>query len=216
MNVWYLIVLLIAAYLLGSVPTSVWLGRLFFGVDVRKSGSGNAGATNTIRVLGWKAGLPVLIIDILKGFLAVNLFILYNSEGLNNDGIWYLKTGLAIAAVAGHIFPVYIGFKGGRGVATLLGIGIALYPVCIWFVLGVFVVVLLISKIVSLASIVASVSLPVFVFALFSGDPPILRYLSLAIAVFIPLTHLSNIKRLLKGEEKKFRFKKDTTAVDKL
>ncbi len=203
-----ILITVLTAYLLGSIPTSVWIGRLFFGVDVREKGSGNAGATNTIRVLGWKAGIPVLIFDALKGWLAVNLTMFYGFDFLNPSQTIYLRIGLACAAVLGHIFPAYIGFRGGKGVATLLGVGIALYPVSVWIVVGVFIVVLLISRIVSVSSVIASMSFPFIVIFIFQCENPGLMLLSVAVGVFVPLTHLSNMKRLLRGGEKRFSFKR--------
>lgn len=208
MNAVLIIIAVLVAYLLGSVPSSVWIGKLFFGIDVREKGSGNAGATNTIRVLGWKAGVPVLIFDALKGWIAVNLTMFYGFDFLSPSQIIYLRIGLACAAVLGHIFPVYIGFRGGKGVATLLGVGIALYPISIWIVVGIFVVVLLISRIVSVSSILASISFPFIVIFLFNNENIALILLSVAVGLFVPLTHLSNIKRLLRGEEKPFSIKK--------
>lgn len=209
----YIILSVILAYLLGAIPTSVWLGKVFFNVDVRDSGSGNAGATNTIRVLGWKAGIPVLIFDIFKGWLAVSLADWLIPEGSQDINFLYLKVGLAVSAVLGHIFPVYISFRGGRGVATLLGIGIALYPVSVWMALGVFILVLVITRIVSLSSILAAVSLPFFVYFVCSVESELLKYLSIGIAVFIPLTHYSNIVRLINNQEKQFSFKKDKSTT---
>ena len=204
----YIIVAVVVAYLLGSIPTSVWIGRIFFKVDVRNEGSKNAGATNTIRVLGWKAGVPVLIIDVFKGWLAVFLTGFFPAEAFQDIPMVWVRIMAAAAAVAGHIYPLYIGFRGGKGVATLLGVGIALFPVSVWFVVLIFVVVLLLSGIVSLSSILASMSFPFLVIFLFPPQHLSLTVLSIAVGVFVPLTHFSNIKRLLKGEEKKMSFKK--------
>ncbi len=200
---------LIIAYLLGSIPTSVWVSKGIYGIDIRTKGSGNAGATNTIRVLGWKAGIPVLLFDVFKGWLAVSIAVLFNQDYLTGDHYLIYKVSLAISAVLGHIFPVYIGFKGGRGVATLLGIGIALYPVAVWLTLSVFIIVLLITRIVSIASVLSAMSLPFIVIFLLNDQHTYLVYLSIAIGVFIPLTHWSNIKRLINGQEKPFKFGKD-------
>ena len=199
---------IISAYLIGSIPTSVWIGRIFFGIDIRTKGSRNAGATNTIRVLGTKTGIPVLIIDILKGWFAVYMIRFFDFDTLTNLQISYLSISMAIAAVIGHIFPIYVGFKGGKGVATLLGVGIALYPVAIFITIGVFAFVLLISRYVSLASITAAISFPLTIFLVFSETELPLKILSIAVAIFLPLTHRKNIKRLLNKEESKFQFKK--------
>jgi glycerol-3-phosphate acyltransferase PlsY len=199
------IILIAAAYLIGSIPTSVWVGRIFFRLDVRDYGSGNAGATNTIRVLGWKAGLPVFIFDVFKGWIAVILAGLFISDQLGNDQLVYLKIALAAAVVLGHVFPLFAGFRGGKGVATLLGVGIALYPVTVWIVLAVFIIILLTTGYVSLGSITGSIVFPFVEILLFKQENAWLIGLSILVAIFIPLTHRKNIKRLLKGEESKFR-----------
>lgn len=203
MDYFLLVLFFIIAFLIGSIPTAVWIGRVFYKVDIRKMGSGNAGATNTIRVLGWKAGVPVMIIDILKGWLAVYIanFLPFEFVG---DQFLYFKMVLATFAVLGHIFPVYVGFNGGKGVASLLGVGIALFPLAAAIVAGVFVITLFISRIVSISSIIASIAFPIVViFILKTVEVPLI-ILSIAVAVFIPLTHAANIKRIIKGEEKKF------------
>ncbi len=203
----YIIISAIIAYLIGSIPSSVWIGKALYGVDVRKEGSGNAGATNTIRILGWKAGIPVLIIDVLKGWFAVYLANLFPFDFLSKDSLEIMKMGLSAAAVLGHVFPVYTGFRGGKGVATLVGVGIALYPVAVWVVVGVFIVVLLISRIVSVSSIIAALSFPFIVYFLFPAESKSLIILAIAVAIFVPLTHIKNIKRLIIGTEKPFKIK---------
>jgi len=200
---------IISAYLIGSIPTSVWIGRLFFGIDIRTKGSKNAGATNTIRVLGTKTGIPVLIIDILKGWFAVYMIRLFDFDTLTNLQISYLSISMATAAVIGHIFPIYVGFKGGKGVASLLGVGIALYPIAIFITIGVFVIVLLVSRYVSLSSISAAISFPLTIFLLFPETELPLKVLSIAVAIFLPLTHRKNIKRLLNKKESKFQIRKE-------
>ncbi|MCX6252831.1 MAG: glycerol-3-phosphate 1-O-acyltransferase PlsY [Bacteroidetes bacterium] len=199
---------LILAYMIGSIPSAVIVGKIFYGKDVRDFGSGNAGATNVIRVLGMKAGIPVFIFDIFKGWFAVQLATMFSDQGLSSDMISYLKIGLAIAVVLGHIFPVYVGFRGGKGVATLAGVGIALYPVALLIVLVIFILVILISGYVSLSSILASVAFPFIIFFLLGEREPGLVVLAIFVAVFIPLSHRKNIKRLLQGTENKFTFKK--------
>lgn len=207
-----IILLIILAYLVGSIPTSVWIGKWFYKVDVRTKGSGNAGATNTIRVLGWKAGIPVLLFDVFKGWFAVYMANLFLSDVYTGDQFINIKIALALAAVIGHIFPVYVGFKGGKGVATLLGVGIALFSYSVLVAVGVFAVVLLITRIVSISSIIASILFPFIVVFIFNVNNLSLIIMSVAVAVFIPLTHLKNIKRLIKGEESRFDFKKKTSC----
>ena len=143
-----ILILVILAYLIGSIPTSVWIGKRFYNIDVREFGSGNAGATNTFRVLGKKAGVPVLIIDILKGSLAVALAYFSVFE-INSDNFINLQLGLGVAALCGHIFPIFAGFRGGKGVATILGIVICILPLASVFSLVVFLVVLFSARIVS-------------------------------------------------------------------
>lgn len=204
---------LILAYLIGSIPTSVWVGRMFYKVDVRTKGSGNAGATNTIRVLGLKAGIPVLAFDIFKGWGAVYLSRFASFQPGNFPDRIDLGIMLAMAAVLGHVFPVYVGFRGGKGIATLFGVGLALFPLSALIVLGIFLIVFLSTRIVSLSSITAAISFPVIeIFMLGQTEYPSLMILSLLVAVFVPLTHKKNIKRLLKGEENKFRFKRNSSS----
>jgi acyl phosphate:glycerol-3-phosphate acyltransferase len=199
------ILFIIIAYLIGSIPTSVWVGKIFFSLDVRDHGSGNAGATNTIRVLGWKAGLPVFIFDVFKGWLAVMLAGFFLSGQIGDEQLVYLKIAAAAAVVLGHVFPMFAGFRGGKGVATLLGVGIALYPVTVWIILAIFILVLLITGYVSLGSITGAIVFPFIDFFLLGQENVWLIGLSILVAIFIPVTHRKNIKRLLKGEESKFR-----------
>lgn len=196
------------AYFIGAIPTSVWVGRIFFKIDIREFGSKNAGATNTLRTLGWPAGLFVLFFDIFKGWFAVQLSY-YFAQNLYID-IYFqsFQVLLALAAVTGHIFPIYVGFKGGKGVAVLTGVAIALFPNTIIVSLVVFLITFIISKYVSLSSIVSAITFPfisIFIFHL--HDWPLI-VLSCLIALFIPITHQKNIRRLLAGEERKMLFNK--------
>jgi glycerol-3-phosphate acyltransferase PlsY len=214
MTITYIILEILAAYLLGSVPSAVWIGKLLYGIDVRQHGSGNAGATNVIRVLGYKAGVPVMLFDVFKGWLAVQLAIWIPVPGLSPDLMVYVRIVMALAAVLGHVFPLYAGFKGGKGVGTIAGAGISLFPVAILLVLVIFIVVLAITHYVSLSSILASLAFPLVVIFVMGIRHPGLVGLSLLVALFIPATHYKNIRRLLKGEEHKFVFrrKKDVTG----
>ncbi len=199
---------ILLAYLIGSIPSSVWIGRLFFGIDVRKKGSGNAGATNTIRVLGAKAGIPVLAIDVVKGWFAVYLANIFAPSYYDDWQIINLKIVLALVATLGHIFPIYVGFKGGKGVATMVGIMIALYPDVFLFVLGVFILVFVLFKYVSLASVFAAISFPFIVYFFSREHYTTLVLFSVLVAVFIPITHTKNLRRLRAGEERKFSIRK--------
>jgi glycerol-3-phosphate acyltransferase PlsY len=202
------------AYLIGSIPTSVWVGKLFYKIDIREHGSGNAGATNTIRVLGYKAGLPVMAFDIFKGWFAVQLATIFPDGGLAADAIIWLEMALAVSAVLGHIFPVYVGFRGGKGVGTLAGVAIALFPVGLLITAVVFASTLAISRYVSLSSVVAAIAFPFIVIFVTGQHNPGLIALALFVAVFVPVTHRKNIRRLLRGEENRFDFrrKKKNTA----
>ena len=203
---WILIVSgLIAAYLIGSFSSAVLIGRWFFGTDVRQHGSGNAGATNTIRVLGTKVGVVVLLLDVFKGWLAVALFGFF-AAGLAEPVASYMKLGYALSVVIGHVFPLYTSFKGGKGVATLLGVGLALFPLASIISLGVFILVLLITRYVSLGSITAAILFPFLVNLILPGPAPELPIviLSIMVGIGVPLTHKKNVRRLLAGEENRF------------
>lgn len=207
MHVWFYYIVLgfTVAYLLGSVPTAVWVGKWFYGKDVRNEGSGNAGATNTIRILGIKAGIPVIIVDVLKGYLAVFLMPFFVPDSLTNEIQVYFQIIAGFIAVIGHALPVFAGFRGGKGVGTLLGVGIALYPIAVWFPVGIFVIVLLSTGYVSLASILGAFSFPFVVIFYTHQENPGLIALSIAAALFVLWTHRKNMKRLIKGEENRFR-----------
>jgi acyl phosphate:glycerol-3-phosphate acyltransferase len=204
----YIMAEILFAYLIGSIPTAVWVGKIFYKTDVREHGSGNAGATNVIRVLGYKAGIPVMLFDVFKGWFAVQLVKIFPHQFLSPDAITYVMITLAVAVFLGHVFPLFAGFKGGKGVGTLAGMGIALYPFALLVVLGIFIIILIISKYVSLSSILGSIVFPFIVIFLFGESNLGLIVLSILVAVFIPLTHIKNIRRLLKGEENKFQFRR--------
>ncbi|MBI2269799.1 MAG: glycerol-3-phosphate 1-O-acyltransferase PlsY [Bacteroidetes bacterium] len=196
------IISLIIAYLIGSIPSAVWIGKIFYGIDVREYGSGNAGATNTFRVLGKKAGMPVLLIDILKGFAAVQLP--YLTELVPGSVQFVnLQLVLGVAALFGHIFPLFAAFKGGKGIATLLGIILAVHPYAALMSIAVFLVVFLVSKYVSLGSITAALTFPIIVIVVFKTRIPSLVIFSMVIAVLVLITHQKNIERLIKREESK-------------
>lgn len=208
------ILFLLGAYLLGSIPSSVWIGKRFYKTDVREYGSGNAGATNTFRVLGKKAGVPVLLIDILKGFCAVNLAYLSNYIPNSNQFI-NLQLVLGIAALLGHIFPIFASFRGGKGIATLLGIILAVHFYAALFSIGIFLFVLLVSKYVSLSSMIAAITFPIIVILVFKTTVPSLIIFSLLIAIMVLITHQKNIERLLRKEESKARLIKRKIKDDK-
>ena len=208
----YLIGAVLFAYLFGSIPTAVWIGQAFYGVDVREYGSVNAGATNTFRVLGTKAGVMVMVIDILKGFTATNLaYFIGASVTGPQDAAQFVnyKLALGVIAVVGHLFPVFAGFRGGKGVATLFGMVLAVHFPAALVCVSVFVIILLTTKYVSLSSIMAGFAFPFSIVLWF--QPPVKSILlyGICICALILVTHQKNIERLLKGKESKvYLFKK--------
>jgi len=210
----YSVSALVLAYLFGSIPTAVWIGLAFFNIDVREYGSGNAGATNTFRVLGKKAGIPVMFLDILKGWTATNLafFIGVSTTGAYNS-IAYTNYALAlgIAAVMGHLFPVFAGFRGGKGIATLLRMILAIQLQAALVCIVVFIVVLLITRYVSLSSIIAGFAYPIGVTFIFPSNKSVVLY-GMCMFLLILITHQKNIERLLKGKESKVNLFKKKAA----
>jgi glycerol-3-phosphate acyltransferase PlsY len=211
----YSVSALILAYLCGSIPTAVWIGLAFYDIDVREYGSGNAGATNTFRVLGKKAGIPVMLLDILKGWTATNLayFIGVSTTGATNSTAYTnYALALGIAAVMGHLFPIFAGFRGGKGVATLFGMILAIHLHAALLCVVVFVVVLLITRYVSLSSISAAFMYPIGVSFIFPTPIRSVVIYGMCICLLILVTHQKNIERLLKGKESKVNFFKKKTA----
>jgi glycerol-3-phosphate acyltransferase PlsY len=203
-----IISLLITAYLFGSIPTAVWWGKKYYNIDVREFGSGNAGATNTFRILGKKAGIPVLVIDILKGTLAVAL-VYFSPYVFDTNEFVNLELGLGIAALMGHVFPVFAGFRGGKGVATILGIVICITPLTSILVSFVFLTILLLTRYVSLSSMIAAISFPFFLNVVLQNQNQTLLVFSFFVAILLIVTHKKNISRLLKKQESKVNlFKK--------
>ena len=197
------ILLIIFAYLLGSIPTSVWVSKYFFGVDIRDYGSGNAGATNTYRVLGSRFGTIVMVVDIFKGIAATSLYILMPYYMQDEWQRTNFMVGLGLASVVGHIFPVFADFKGGKGVATLLGMVIAIQPVVALCCVAVFLLVLYLTRFVSLSSILAGVAFAIFILFIFNEKEPLYRVFAIAVALMVIMTHQKNINRILKGTESK-------------
>ncbi|MGB8357216.1 MAG: glycerol-3-phosphate 1-O-acyltransferase PlsY, partial [Bacteroidales bacterium] len=198
------VIALILSYLAGSIPSAVWAGKIFHGIDIREHGSGNAGATNTIRVLGWKTGIPVLIFDLAKGWLAASLPLFLNAAPVGSSLMTALQIACGVAAITGHLFPVFAGFRGGKGVATTFGVLLALQPFLTLTCVGIFLVVLLISGYVSLSSVIAGIMLPVLLMTVFHTPSVLFRIFSVVIALALIVTHRKNIGRLFRGEEKKF------------
>ncbi|MEQ1678588.1 MAG: glycerol-3-phosphate 1-O-acyltransferase PlsY [Chitinophagaceae bacterium] len=197
------LLLIVLAYLIGSIPTSVWVSRHFFDIDIRDYGSGNAGATNTYRVLGPRWGTMVMITDMLKGIAAVKLALLLPEYADNDINLQNLQTGLGLAAVIGHIFPIWADFRGGKGVATLFGLVLGISPLTALGCVGIFILVLYVTRFVSLSSILASIAFPIFILVIFNVDNAAYRIFAIAVALMVLLTHQKNIGRLLKGNESK-------------
>ncbi|GHA67809.1 glycerol-3-phosphate 1-O-acyltransferase PlsY [Pontibacter akesuensis] len=205
MDILLIAVLAIAAYLIGSICSAVWIGKAYYGVDVRQHGSGNSGATNTFRVLGKKPGAVVMLLDIFKGWTATSLagfLVIFNAIEAEQLIIFQLIFGAF--GVLGHIFPVYERFKGGKGVATLLGMMLAIEPLVALLCIAIFVVVLFTSKYVSLGSIIAALAFPLLLLLpRFHPENPILIIFGFLLFAVVVLTHRKNINRLLTGEESK-------------
>jgi glycerol-3-phosphate acyltransferase PlsY len=193
----------IMAYLLGSIPSAVWIGKTFHNIDVREHGSGNAGATNTIRVLGWKTGIPVLLIDLAKGWCAAMLPVFLELGVKESPQLINLQIITGLIAILGHVFPLFAGFRGGKGVATVFGVLLAVHPLLTLSCIGVFLIVFFISGIVSIASMIAGIAFPVLLIFFFGTDSVFFRIFSVLIAIALIVTHRKNIERLMHGEEKR-------------
>lgn len=195
--------LIVLAYLIGSIPTSVWVSKGLFGIDIRDYGSGNAGATNTFRVLGSKWGTFVMVADMLKGVIATSLYLLIplylNDEWQRTN----FMIGLGLSAIIGHIFPIWAEFKGGKGIATLFGMVVAIQPIVALCCVGVFLIVLFLTRFVSLSSILASISFAVFILFIFNEREPLYRVFAVTVALLVIFTHQKNINRIIKGTESK-------------
>ncbi len=205
------ILFLLLSYLIGAFPSAVWIGRTFYNTDVREYGSGNAGATNTFRTLGPKAGIPVLLMDILKGWIAVNLiYFVMDNQLMSDEKLFELKLTFGIAAVIGHLFPIYTGFRGGKGIATMLGFMIGIYWQAALLSALVFILTLLISKYVSLSSIIASLAFPFIVIVILgmNNTNSSLIIFSIFVPILSLITHQKNIERLIRQEENKTKFGK--------
>ncbi|TAE41390.1 MAG: glycerol-3-phosphate 1-O-acyltransferase [Runella slithyformis] len=211
MNNWYLVLACLLAYLLGSIPSAIWYGEAYFGIDVRKYGSGNAGATNTFRVLGKRAGTIVLLIDVLKGWTATRLAsLLFYVDIIEPSQLIGLKLLLGFVAILGHLYPVFVNFKGGKGVATSLGMILAIQPLSATVCIGIFLLVLLASNYVSLSSIVAALAFPLLLlFGVFGHASPLLIGFGFVLFAVVAYTHQKNITRLWNGSESRvYLFKK--------
>ena len=194
------------AYIIGSIPSAVWYGKMIYSVDVREHGSGNPGATNTFRVLGKRAGTIVLLFDIAKGLLATSLAVILLNYGIiNEDKLVLTKLIFGMIAVFGHLFPIFLKFKGGKGVATLFGMMIGIQLPVALISLAIFLLTLITSKYVSLGSMVAALSFPLMLAFVprFNTGEPILVMFGFFLAIVVFWSHNKNIKRILHGDESK-------------
>lgn len=224
----------VLAYLLGSVPSAVWVGRAFYGIDVREYGSGNAGATNTFRVLGKRAGIPVLLMDIAKGYLAVQMatilslylgdlktvtllgtsidFASIKTPMPGTQQFVNFKLALGVCALIGHIFPVYVGFRGGKGVATTLGIVAGCHPQAALICALIFFITFAVTNYISLSSMIAGFAFPLIIWLVFGETITTMNVFAMTVAIIILITHQKNIERLLRGEESKmYLYKRKAT-----
>lgn len=203
MEILIIILFSILSYLLGSLPSSIWLSRVLHGIDIREHGSGNAGATNTFRVLGSKTGLMVLALDIIKGITASSLVLFLGSLAHGTDRYINIQLLFGLCAVLGHLFPIYENFRGGKGIATLLGMVIGINYILALSCIALFLVVLFLTRYVSLSSILATISFPIFAIFVLKRDEPLLIAFGIVAVIIVILTHQKNIKNLIAGEENK-------------
>ncbi|MDD7409649.1 glycerol-3-phosphate 1-O-acyltransferase PlsY [Fusobacterium gastrosuis] len=194
------IIMLILCYFAGAIPSGVWIGKIFKGIDVRDYGSKNSGATNCYRVMGAKLGIAVLVVDILKGFLPMLIAFKYVTGP-------FQTVFLGMVIILAHTYSCFINFKGGKGVATSLGVFLFLAPYVILVLILVFFTVFAMFRYVSLASIISAGALPILVFIMDKSNNIYLFVLSLIIGVFVIYRHKTNIERLYRGTETKFKFK---------
>jgi glycerol-3-phosphate acyltransferase PlsY len=194
---------IVVSYLIGSMASAVWVGKGFYGIDIREYGSGNAGATNTFRVLGKRAGILVLFLDILKGFTAASLVKLLGHLDPESNTYVNLQLLFGMSAVLGHIFPVFENFKGGKGIATLLGMVVAIHYQLALASLGIFLLILYTTRYVSLSSILAAVAFPLFSVFVFHQTERLFIAFGIITAFLVVLTHQKNIRKLVNGTENK-------------
>jgi glycerol-3-phosphate acyltransferase PlsY len=195
------LIFVLLSYLWGAIPASYFAGKLARGIDLRQHGSGNLGATNTFRVLGAKVAAPVMVFDVLKGFLPV---LLFSRMGWDGTGDWRWGLAYGAAAIVGHVYPVYMRFKGGKGVATSAGVFLALAPLAVGIGLLTWLIVLRATRMVSAGSVAAALVVMVMLLLPVSHVPTEVKILGSAVCLFVIFAHRSNIKRILNGTESRF------------
>jgi glycerol-3-phosphate acyltransferase PlsY len=209
------IILILLAYMIGSIPTSIWVSKIKFGIDIRDYGSGNAGATNTYRVLGAKWGTFVMIIDVLKGVIATSLWVLIPFYHTNELARTNFMIALGLISVLGHVFPLWAGFRGGKGVATLLGMALAIQPPVAALCILVFLITLFITRFVSLSSMLSGLAFMVFILFIYHERETSYRVFAVVVAFLVIFTHQKNIGRLIKGTENKVPLFKKKSPPEK-
>lgn len=207
-----ILLVLILSYLVGSIPTAIIAGRLLKKIDIREHGSGNAGATNVLRILGWKAGLVVLLLDMLKGYVAVVWIVDIIPDVINIEMLAIYQIMAGAASIFGHIWTIFAGFKGGKGVGTAAGVFFGLQPVPVTICLLVFIGIVSRTKYVSLGSMVGAVLLPTILlvqyFFLDKAVPIPHLVIAIILAILIVIMHRENLQRLVEGTENKISFRK--------
>ena len=193
----------VVSYLIGSMPTALWVGKAFSGIDIREHGRGNSGASNTFRVLGKKAGTAVLLIDIIKGLTAASLVRYFAFLEPGTIKFVNLQLLFGLSSVFGHIFPIYSKFKGGKGIATLVGMVLGIHYLSALACIMLFVVILFSTRYVSLSSILAAMAFPLIAVLVYKNEEPMFIAFGIAAAIMVVLTHQKNIVRLVSGNENK-------------
>ena len=198
----------VVSYLIGSMPTALWVGKAFYGIDIREHGSGNSGASNTFRVLGKKAGTAVLLIDIIKGLTAASLVRYFAFLEPGTIKFVNLQLLFGLSSVFGHIFPIYSKFNGGKGIATLVGMVLGIHYLSALACIMLFVVILFSTRYVSLSSILAAMAFPLIAVLVYKNEEPMFIAFGIAAAIMVVLTHQKNIVRLVSGNENKAKLLK--------
>ena len=196
------VLIIVLAYLIGSIPTALWIGRSTHGVDIREHGSKNAGATNTFRILGRKCGWIVLTIDVLKGLAASSLPLIF-AEDYSKNELLLFQISASLVCIVGHIFPVFAQFRGGKGVASALGIIFGLNPFSACISVCIFLVVFLVSRYVSLGAIITSITYPFVSFFIVKEESSLMIIFTTLLGLLVVLAHWKNIRRLMNGAESK-------------